>query len=247
MWENRGLIFELVSPFADSAREFAIQSYKRASELEPTNPVLFYRLGENQRLLWLESASANATADREAAADEEVDDFNLSVLDEAIQNLERAAELKPDYFAPRYSLTLIAESQNDLDKAIDYLVGALQYQANQTASSYYELSRLIYNRLLASEDSNNQIELQQILLLLNNAIQRSPNFANALYTRALVQRQLGNFADAVADMQQVVDLNPESTEALAKLAELKRQASSIPTVAPGPTPELELEPGPAEE
>ena len=252
MWQNRGRIFELVSPFAREAREFAIQSYTRATELEPTNAMLWYSVGENQRLFSLEQKQKEEQEKDKSDQAKEGEDaglFDVTVLSEAKINLGKAIALKADYFAPYLSLARIAENENDLATAVDRLTTALSYPQNQTPSTLYELARLIYNKELLSSVNQNKDTLLQIRSLLNQAVAGSPDFANALYMRALVQKQLGNIADAVADMERVVELNPESTEAREKLGELRRLFVNVSVTLPPAEsseeiePDLEFDPG----
>ena len=252
MWQNRGRIFELVSPFAREAREFAIQSYTRATELEPTNAMLWYSVGENQRLFSLEQKQKEEQEKDKSDQAKESEDaglFDVTLLSEAKINLGKAIALKADYFAPYLSLARIAENENDLATAVDRLTTALSYPQNQTPSTLYELARLMYNKELLSSVNQNKDTLLQIRSLLNQAAAGSPDFANALYMRALVQKQLGNIADAVADMERVVELNPESTEAREKLGELRRLFVNVSVTLPPAEsseeiePDLEFDPG----
>lgn len=225
VWEKRGLIFESVTRWTLQARQHAINAFERAVQLEPTNPVLYYKLGENQRLMdntkkmedaGREEENAENTADQFDGMAEAVD-----LRAEAKKNLEKAIELKTDYIAPYFSLAKMAEDQEDLNSAISYLKTALKFSSNQNrADIYYELSRIEYNQILLTE-TKDSANLENILDQLSKAIELSPNYANALYTRALIYRQLNNVTGAIADMQKVADLNPNNQGAKEKLDELK--------------------------
>jgi len=236
MWENRGVIFESVTPFTQSARVHAVQSFKKACDLEPTNPVLYYRLGENQRLL-----------SREREGEKEVEGIlsSLELQEQAIKNLEKAVKLRPSYLAAHISLARIYESKEDLAGAVSQLKQALSFAANQNqAGAFYDLSRLMYNKILKDQEdlsSDKAIEtLREILVYLDRAIELSPNFSNALYTRSLIQKQLGNLDQALEDMEQVVKLNPDSQEAQSRLNQIKAALKPKGPVEPIEVPE-ELE------
>jgi tetratricopeptide (TPR) repeat protein len=234
MWENRAMIFESVSSFADQARDFAIQSLQEAVKLEPTNAALWYRLGENQRLQWIEKKASDDPKKKTAQSDEERVSITLSLKEETQTHLQKAIELKPDYYAPRLSLSRIAEDNDDFDTAINIMQEGLQYSANQNnAAVYYEIARLMYNQLLKDRDSDNKEKLTEIARVLDQSISISPNYSNALYTRALVLRQLGQYERAKKDMELVVQLNPDDKDVQAQMDALNNR-SSQPVEVPLP-------------
>ncbi|MFH1712818.1 MAG: tetratricopeptide repeat protein, partial [Candidatus Jacksonbacteria bacterium] len=222
-WEARGMIFESISKWIPAGRTYAISAFQRALNLEPSNPVLYYKLGDNQQMLWRAdngaALSAGETIDPE--------NFQGDLLDQAQKNLEKAIELKQDYAAPRLVLAKIFETRGDMPSAVGSLKAALMTQPNLSDPEvFYELSRLMYNQALQSLNEDLKEKSNEILGYLNKAIELSPNYSNALYTRGLINRQLGNIEEAITDMEEVVELNPGNKEAKAKLDEIKRLAPS---------------------
>lgn len=228
-WENRGLIFETVSNFTDQARVHAILSFEQASKLEPTNPVLYFKLGDNQRLLWATN-EARAKAAKTELTPEQIE-ANLKLYDDALANLKKAVELKPDYISPRLALARIYEGQNNIPGAIAELRALMQFNP-QEAEAYYELARLLYNGAVKENFSNSE-SANEIVAYLNAALQLSPQYSNALYTRSLVFKELKRYDLAMVDMEQVATLNPDNPEVTKKVAELKQLAGKTgPEVQP---------------
>ncbi|MEK9165290.1 MAG: tetratricopeptide repeat protein [Patescibacteria group bacterium] len=228
-WETRGMIFESISKWTSEGRIHAINAFEQAINLEPSNPVLYYKLGDNQQELW------RAENSKVLSAGEKIEDFEM--LDQAQKNLEKAIELKQDYVAPRLVLAKIFETRGDAQSALGTLKAALMIQPNLTnAELYYELSRLMYNQVLQDKDQDLKEKSKDILPYLNKAIELSPNYSNALYTRSLIYRQLGNIEEAITDMEEVIELNPDNKEPQAKLKELKQPGRPIEDL-----PESELE------
>src|SRR3989339_885656 len=86
-------MFENAAVLVPEARDWAIKSWVTATELEPTNPVLWYRLGNNYL-----AATKN---------------------DDAIKSFEKAIILKSDFVAAGVGLSQVYENQQDFDKAVE--------------------------------------------------------------------------------------------------------------------------------
>src|SRR3989339_111746 len=229
-WETRGLIFESVSAFTNQARVHAILSFQRATELEPTNPILFYKLGDNQRLLWLYSQK-QAVDNKEDTRTEEEITANLDLYDSALKNLAKSVDLKPSYLPPRLALARLWETQNNLAEGIKQLKEALQFSANQNNLELnYDLARLLYNQAAQQKFSDPE-RLKEAVSYLNAALKITPNYSNALFTRSLILKQLKEYRLAVDDMQKVADLNPGNRDIAYKLAELADLAGTSPKSA----------------
>jgi len=121
-WETLAMVYRDIRLVAEGAKEWAISSFRRAIELEPTNPILYTELG---KLLAIENP------------------------EEARKEFIRALELKPDYFDASIQLARIYEAQNNLAEAIKTIEGALNRLAavapQENLILVFELGRLFYN------------------------------------------------------------------------------------------------------
>jgi tetratricopeptide (TPR) repeat protein len=118
-WETLSLMYLNARALAADANEWARDATNRALALEPTNPVLSWRLGA-------------------------VEEF-ASNSDEAEKLYKRAIELKPDYVAAYVSLSQLYEAQNALDAAI-LAYEPIASVVENDAELLFNLGRLFYNR-----------------------------------------------------------------------------------------------------
>ncbi|MEI7750344.1 MAG: tetratricopeptide repeat protein [Candidatus Moraniibacteriota bacterium] len=138
--EAAGLIYENSSLYASDALAKAFEYYKKASDLEPNNPVLLVKLGQVKRSMGdqIQADGADKTADYQDSkgyfeqaiqkkADLGIAHYNLSVVlsrlkdyDTAIDETNKSVALEPSNVTYQYSLgTLyqLRKNDGDLDKA----------------------------------------------------------------------------------------------------------------------------------
>jgi tetratricopeptide (TPR) repeat protein len=120
IWENLATMYENAAVIVPEAREWAIKSWLKAHDLEPTNPVLSWRLGNNYAL------SEN--------------------MDEAVKYFKESIQLKPDYLDAHISLSQVYERQNKIDEAVETYKQALSYGGANNAALLFDFGRLLYNR-----------------------------------------------------------------------------------------------------
>jgi tetratricopeptide (TPR) repeat protein len=119
IWENLATMYENASVIVADARDWSIKSLESAKELEPSNPALWWRLG-------------NA--------------YSLSgKLEEAVKSYEESARLKPDYIGAYMGLANTYEQKQQIGKAVETYEKVLV--ANQNNPEFlYNYGRLLYNR-----------------------------------------------------------------------------------------------------
>ncbi len=120
IWENLAIMYENAAVIVPEAREWAIKSWQKAKDLEPTNPVLAWRLANNYAL------SNN--------------------MDEAIKNYKEANTLKRDYLDAYVGLARVYESQNKADEAVEAYKGAMSNGGINSPELLFDFGRLLYNR-----------------------------------------------------------------------------------------------------
>lgn len=117
-WETRGIIYrEIREPVATGALEWAIKSFERAIELEPTNSVLYTELG---KLLLADKPT------------------------EAKKKFEKALELKSNYSDAKIQLALIFEEEGNFQEAISKLQETIS-QDPFNIEAIFQLGRVYYN------------------------------------------------------------------------------------------------------
>lgn len=203
-WENLGAIYRDSQGLVGGTLPFALESFTKATELEPTNP-FFFR--ERCRLNLIS---------------EERD------WDETIGYCQKAIDLKPDYLDAHIQLALVYEQKGDLEEAVKRLRGALDklkgvsFQkgsalAGAAAEIYFQLGRVYFN-LEQFDEAVNMFEQSVIVM---------PEYANARYALALSYRVKGRLEDALTQYQIVNQLVPGNEEVLARIQQLTAQLTPV--------------------
>ena len=119
LWENLSTMYENAAALVPDARSWAVKSLNQASELEPSNPVLFWRLGNNYSL-------AGNWAD-------------------AIKSYQKAIDLKKDYVGAYLGLAGAYEQNKEMDKAVEVYKTVLPAGISNP-EFLFNFGRLLYNR-----------------------------------------------------------------------------------------------------
>lgn len=118
-WETLAVMYLNARGFTPDANQWTIATLRRAIELEPSNPLLYWRLG------------GTYVFDKK--------------YEEAIEVYRQAIALKPDYVAAYVDLALVYESQGDLAGAIAVYEPIFPLIQNEP-DILFNLGRLFYNR-----------------------------------------------------------------------------------------------------
>lgn len=127
--ETLGLSKENGVPYVDDTDATTLlsdgfEAYKRASELEPTNPLLLIKQGQMKRLL------ADAKDPKADAAEQ------AALYEEAKGLFAQAVEKKPNLAAAHYNLALTEARLKNMDGAIKDITSAMQYDRNNPNFKY---------------------------------------------------------------------------------------------------------------
>lgn len=119
VWENLAVMYENAAALIPEARDWAIKSLLQARSLEPSNPVLLWRLGNN----YMQSSN----------------------VDEGIKSYQEAIALKQDYVTAYDSLAKAYEQKQENDKALE--IYTLLVRAQPSNNDFlFNYARLVYNR-----------------------------------------------------------------------------------------------------
>ncbi len=200
-WQNLGDIYEKIINIANGADSFAESSYRKATELDPKNPD--YLIGRARVLMF----SARQAQD---------DKIKQEKIGGAIDALEKAVSLKPDYAASRFQLGLAYAEAERKDEAIK------EFEFAKTLSDFdapinFQLGILYYN----SDD------FDKAKTEMEAAIGLDPNFSNARYVLGLIYDKKGQKDNAISQFERVLILNPNSAEVKNILNNLKTKGSAF--------------------
>lgn len=213
-WNVQGFVYRnlITIPGAES---FAIASYEKAAELEPASPFPWTELG---RVYVLNSANLSEEQKQES-------------LQKALENLQKAIDLKSDY-APAHYLTAIAlDQQGRAEEAIVKLEETRLVAPNDVGLAF-QLGVIYWQR---GETAKAKAEFERIKSI-------DSNHANARYMLGLVYDKEKQKEKAIAEFQKVLELNPDNQEVKKILDNLAEGKQALSGINPGQPP-IEERPG----
>ncbi len=210
-WSIRGFIYQNLIGVVPKAEDWAITSYDRAFELEPTNP--YYPTQEGIVLMKKSTLPDYAQSKNQ-------------LLDQANEKFNSAVQLKSDYSPARYQIAMVYQAQGKTSQEISALEQAIRNSPNDVGLAF-QIGLVYY------QEGN----YQSARAALERATALNPNYANALYFLGLVYDKLGIRDKAIAEFQKVFELNPDNAQVKTILANLKAKKPALtgisqPTQAP---------------
>ena len=192
-WENLGVVYRDARGLIGGTLPFALESFAKATELEPNNPTFFR-----------ERCRINLIS-------EEKD------WDETIGYCQKAIELKSNYLDAHVQLALAFEEKGDLEKAVQQMetilnkLKGVSFQrgsdlANAATEIYFQTGRLYYNLSRITE----------AIRMFEQSVIVNPDYANARYALGLSYMTNKRNSDALAQFQIIDQLVPgnENIQAL---------------------------------
>jgi len=132
--EVLGMVYRDIRNLTQGSETWAIEAFREAVRLEPTNPVLLTELGKAY--------------------------LSASLLEEAKQSFNRALELKSDYYEAKFGLANVYSKDDQGEKALN-LLDELNKIYNDP-ELYYEQGRLYYNQGKTEEANEKFLEVIKI-------------------------------------------------------------------------------------
>ena len=208
------------------ADEWAVKKYRKAIELEPTNPVLYTSFGKIYMLYYSVTESEEN-------------------LNQAISEFEKALELKDNYLEAGLQLGIAYENLGDNQKVIDILssMGSIQriesvIAVGQIVTSQsvdidiaFQLGRIYYNTEKISKAKD----------IFRKIIKVNPNNSNARYSLGLIYEKEKNHEAALVEFEAVLLANPENEDVKNKIEELEKVVGKETRPVPVPESEDEIE------
>lgn len=224
-------VYQQVAPYFDDAASLAVQTFREAETLEPTNPALPTERARSY-LVAADNAERNAPRDESGKASAEaIEKYKQEQLAEASSAISKALELKSDYAPARFLEANISIRHGKTDEAIAKL-NELQRQNPTDDSLQYQRGLLFYSQddFSAAEEA------------FRNAVKLNQNFANARYFLGLTLDKKGDKAGAIEQFEKIAELDKEAKEVTAILENLRAGRPALENISPpGPTPESRAE------
>lgn len=188
-WNVQGFVYRSLIgvPGADA---IALTSYEKAAELEPSSPFSWTELG---RVYILQAKNLVDQKGKETERE--------TALTKALENLQKAIELKADYAPAHFLIAAVYEQQGKADEAVVKLEETKKVAPNDTGLAF-QLGTIYWQR---KEYDKAQGELERAIAL-------NANYSNARYILGLVFDAKKEKAKALEQFSKIAELNPDNAE-----------------------------------
>ena len=207
-WINLGSVYENIIPLVPGSEIHALEAYKKATELEPANPVIHFNTGRAYTLLArrLRSEKQGRGVVNKAYAN-------------AITSLEKAIKLKNDYAPAHFLLVQIYDQQGKIKTAINKAERIKQIAPNNVGV-LFQLGLLHYE---SGRFTSAREEFEEVVKL-------APGYANARYFLGLIYDRQKDSQKALEQFEMIIETNPNNEEVKKIISNLrtgKRALSGI--------------------
>lgn len=220
-WSVLGSVYESLLGVTQGADDWAVKAFQTASDLEPANPIFHTELGKVYLFQSDVARQAGSAAGADDKTKKDAEAKTNDLLDKAVEQLNKAIDLKTDYAPARYNLALAYDRQNKLKDAITKMEEVVVLNPTDVGVGF-QLS-LMYYRDNRKDDA---------IKLMESVVRLQPKFSNARWYLAAMYEEKGDIDSAIAQIQEVDKLNPGNDLVSKKLAELNTKKAAMPTVAP---------------
>ncbi|MDO8474230.1 MAG: tetratricopeptide repeat protein [bacterium] len=225
-WNVQGFVYRSLIgvPGADT---LAFAAYEKAKELEPSSPFSWTELG---RVYILQAQSLTSQKGKEVERE--------TALAKALENLQRAIELKADYAPAHFLTAAVYEQQGKEDEAIAKLEETKQVAPNDTGLAF-QLGTVYWQKK----------DLDKAQAELERAISLNANYSNARYILGLVFDAKKDKAKALEQFNKIAELNPDNEEVKKIIANIEAGKAPLDGIqvsqppVPEAPPEIQKEEG----
>lgn len=189
-WNVQGFMYRSLIGI-EGAEALAQEAYLKAAELEPTSP-----------FPWTELARSQVLQAQNLSLKEEAKEVRAQVLESALENLQKALELKFDYAPAHFLTAVVYNQQGKSDEAVAKLEETKLIASPNDIGLAFQLGVLYWQ----------QKELDKAQAELERAIAINPNYSNARYILGLVYDAQGDSEAAKLEFAEVERLNPENED-----------------------------------
>lgn len=203
-WNVRGYFYRNLIGGFQMAGELALDSYRKAIQLEPSSP---YSFGEMGRVYILMAQDFERKGQIEAKKE---------ALSLAKKMLEEAIEKKPDYAPAHYLMAVVASQEGKETEAIAKLEETIKL-APSDFGLRFQLALLYYR--------TNQLDKAE--KILKETLNQFPNYSNARYLLGLVYDKKGEKKEAKNEFEIVLKMNPDNEEVKKILENLEKNLPAL--------------------
>jgi len=223
LWETQGSLYELIIPFIQGSEQFAFDSYKKAAELDPANPIYWVSIGRAgvSYADKLQLIAGQAQANQKV----ELENMRIGVLKQSSEALARAISLKADYAPAHFMMTQTA-------LRLGNIADAIRSSENAKFSAPFDIGIAFQLGLLNYQNGDLARAEEEFL----RAVSLNENYSNARYFLGLIYDRRGERARAIEEFERVASLNPDNQEVQRILSNLRGGKSALTSIAPPGTP-----------
>jgi tetratricopeptide (TPR) repeat protein len=208
-WLELASVYREVIPLISGAGDFALAAGQTTVALEPNNPYDRVELGKTYLVLAAAATDKTKQTEYYAAAE---------------KSFNEAITLKTDYANAHYQLAVAYERQGKLNETIEKMESVINYNPRDVGA-FFELG-LLYLRRLESGD------LEKAITALTKATTLLPSYSNAHWYLASAYEQKGDREAAIAEIEKVLELNPDNELVKTRLSNLKNGTVTEATTEP---------------
>lgn len=159
----------------------------------------------------------NQVKDAKYYVDLGISETNKGNFKQAIEALDKATELKPDWALPYFSKAIAFHNLMDLEEAYENYSKAIEINPKMT-DAYFNLAQVILARKPISD-----ADFKEALKNLEKAVELDEKFIDALYYIGVIKKNLKDYTGAIKALDKVIALEPNAvySKALKKLIQQK--------------------------
>lgn len=223
VWRIRGRLYEFLIPFVQGSERFAFESYRRASELDPVNPVIYTDWGR----AGLAYADRLGIMIRQATPSERENliEARNNTLESVRQTLIKATEVKTDFAPAHFLLAQTSLRLNDL-------AGAIRATEQAKIAAPFDIGVAFQLGLLYYQSN----ALERARAEFERAVALNTNYSNARYFLGLIYDRQGEKEKAIAEFEKIEKLNPDNQEVKRILKNLREGKSALEGIVPPAQP-----------
>lgn len=224
-WSVLASVYSNLFGVTAGADEWAVTSYEKAVELEPSNPALRTELGKVY--LYQAGQATRGVDPKDEKAKQAADDKVKELLNKAAEAFNKAIELKSDYAPGHYYLALTLDSQGKLKDAISRMESAVVLNPRDVGVGF-QLS-LLYFRDGRKDEA---------IAVMEQVIRLMPTYSNARWYLAAMYEDKGDLDKAIEQITKVKEANPDLTVVQQRLDQLNaKKAGAATAVTPEGLPQ----------
>ena len=146
-----------------------------------------------------------------------IKETNEGKFDDALHSLNRAISLKNDDALAYFSLAIVFHNMNEPKAAYENYTKAIVLNPDMCDAYFNRAQALLMNK--EKDDETLKLALEDF----DHAIKLDPKFVDALYYKAVVQKNLKDYTGAAETLEKVLAIDPQAIYSKALLILIKQK------------------------